>query len=244
MPISTRTLCIIKTGNTLPYIQERHGDFEDWIAQGLSGQGLAIKHWDPRRETDWPALNDLAGVVITGSPSMVTDRAEWSERSAAWLKTLVEREVPVLGICYGHQLLAHALGGQVGPHPAGMEIGTVEVQSLPGAKNDPLFAPLPHTFTAQVVHEQTVVRLPADAVALAHNGHEPHHAFRVGPCAWGVQFHPEFTAEIMRDYLSQMSGAGHLAKPFMQTRAAVTATPASTSLLPAFARWVKARQQA
>lgn len=240
---SNRTLYIIKTGNTLTYIRERHGDFEDWIAQGLNIPGVKLQHWDPRVQGDWPSLEEIAGVVVTGSPAMVTDRAEWSERTAAWLKTLVEREVPVLGICYGHQLLAHALGGQVGPHPAGIEIGTVEVQSLPAAENDPLFAPLPRTFRAQVVHEQTVVQLPAEAVALAHNGHEPHHAFRVGPCAWGIQFHPEFSAEIMRDYLSQVGCADHATEPFLQAQAAVTPTPASASLLPAFARWVKARQQ-
>ncbi|MEZ4555438.1 MAG: gamma-glutamyl-gamma-aminobutyrate hydrolase family protein [Caldilineaceae bacterium] len=57
---------------------------------------------------------------MTGSHSMVTDRAAWSERSADWLRAVVAAEWPVLGICFGHQLLAHAWGGVVGP---GIEMG-------------------------------------------------------------------------------------------------------------------------
>jgi GMP synthase (glutamine-hydrolysing) len=135
-------LCIIKTGDTLPVLRERHGDFEDWIARGLAGQGLPVRTIDPRQGANWPAPAQIAGVVVTGSPAMVTDRADWSERTAAWLAQLVEEEVPVLGICYGHQLLAHALGGTVGRHPQGIEIGTVTVECADAARGDALLGAL------------------------------------------------------------------------------------------------------
>src|SRR5690348_8631928 len=77
---------------------------------------------------------DIAGVVVTGSHSMVSHREPWSERAAQWLAGVVESDrVPVLGICYGHQLLAHALGGEAGDHPAAIEIGTVQVRTTEAA---------------------------------------------------------------------------------------------------------------
>lgn len=229
-------LCIIKTGDTLPALRERHGDFEDWIARGLAGQGLPVRTIDPRQGTNWPAPAQIAGVVVTGSPAMVTDRADWSERTAAWLAQLVEEEVPVLGICYGHQLLAHALGGTVGRHPQGIEIGTVTVECADAARGDALLGALPTHFAAQVVHEQSVLQLPPGATALAGNAHEPHQAFRVGRCAWGVQFHPEFSAEVMRGYIDVL---GPRLAPTVD-RANVRDTPEAAGLLPRFARWAVA----
>lgn len=237
----SRTLWIIKTGDTLPAQRARHGDFEDWIARGLNqaraSTQLALQTLDARTATAWPETSQIAGVVVTGSPAMVTDREPWSERTAAWLASVVAARVPVLGICYGHQLLAHALGGEVARHPAGLEIGTVAVQRLAGAEGDALLGHLPTSFGAQVVHEQTVRRLPPGAVALAANAHEPHHAFRVGPCAWGVQFHPEFSDAVMRDYVACFAPA--LQRAGMDVAAleqGVQATPESASLLARFAQ--------
>jgi GMP synthase (glutamine-hydrolysing) len=60
---------------------------------------------------------------------------------------------------------------------------------------------MPKHFLANVFHSQTVLALPEGAVCLAKNSHEPHQAFRLGTCAWGVQFHPEFTLPLMRAYI-------------------------------------------
>ena len=109
--------------------------------------------------------------------------------------------LPVFGICYGHQLLAHALGGEVGNNPAGREMGTVEVELLPAASDDALLAPLPARFDAQLTHMQSVLRVPDGAVVLARSAGDPCQAFRWGKAAWGVQFHPEFSATHMRGYI-------------------------------------------
>ncbi|MDP3227504.1 MAG: glutamine amidotransferase [Acidovorax sp.] len=237
---ANRTLWIIKTGDALPPLHAVHGDFEDWIARGLAlGTGAAavvpLQTLDARTAAEWPALDNVAAVVVTGSPAMVTDREPWSERTAAWLAQLVAAQVPVLGICYGHQLLAHALGREVARHPGGLEIGTVAIRPLPAADGDALLGDLPAEFAAQVVHEQSVRRLPPGAVALAANAHEAHHAFRVGPCAWGVQFHPEFSDGVMRDYVQcfapSLQRAGVDADALRQQ---VQATPHAASLLARF----------
>lgn len=235
---ATLPLCIIKTGDTLPALAREFGDFEDWISSGLRGQGLPLRVIDARSEASLPAVGDMAGVVLSGSPAMVTDRAPWSERCAEWLAGVVVAGIPVLGICYGHQLLAHALGGEVGHHPCGIEIGTVEVERHELALDDPLLGELPPRFAAQVVHEQTVLRLPPGATPLAGNAHEPHQAFRIGTCAWGLQFHPEFGAEVMRGYVQQLGPR----LPRVVDPALVMDTPEAADLLPRFARWVRARQ--
>lgn len=236
-----KPIWIIKAGETLADLARTHGDFEDWIAAGLAGGPLPVQVHDARAGLP-PAPDAMAGAIVTGSHAMVSERAGWSEALAAWLRDAVAAECPVLGICYGHQLLAHALGGEVGYRPQGPDVGTVNVERYPAAQTDPLFGALPARFAAPMVHLQSVVRLPSTAVALAHHAQEPHAAFRVGPCAWGVQFHPEFSLPAVQAYVD------HLAETLRQhgmdpasVRDALQPTPHAAALLPAFADWAAAR---
>jgi len=195
-----KPLLIVLAGNTFPQISSTAGDFDDWIAAGLDNPPSQLRI-DAREASTLPPPATLAGVVISGSHAMVTDRQPWSERLAAWLRTCVEARTPVLGICYGHQLLAHALGGRVGYRPGGLEIGTHDVTLTPAAAEDALFGTTPPAFPAQLVHAQAVLELPPGATLLASSAEEPCQAMRVGSRAWGVQFHPEFSAEAMRGYI-------------------------------------------
>lgn len=230
-------ILILKTGSTHDHVRQRLGDFEDWIAAGLRAGGAEVRVHDARTGTPPPAPGAVAGVVITGSHAMVSERAPWSEALLPWLRSAVQGQTPVLGICYGHQLLAHALGGAVDHHPEGVEIGTVTVERHTAATGDPLLGELPDTFPAQAVHWQSVRRLPPGAVLLAGSAHETHHAFRVGPCAWGVQFHPEFSVDALRAYLDGLAPglaeAGHDAAAIA---AALRPCPDAASVLPRFAR--------
>jgi GMP synthase (glutamine-hydrolysing) len=154
-----------------------------------------------REDAELPDPGSLAAVVLTGSSAMVSEREAWSERTAEWLRGAVAGGTPVLGICYGHQLLAHALGGRVGRNPRGREIGTVWVEALPAARDDALLGELPVRCPVQVTHVESVLELPPGATLLAASEGDPHQAFAVGPRAWGVQFHPEFDADAIRAYL-------------------------------------------
>lgn len=229
-----KRVTILKTGSTHLALQTRFGDFEDWFIRGLPKELEAVvvdvgAGENPGAATQWD------GIVVTGSPAMVTDRANWSETSARWLVTAVEAEIPLLGVCYGHQLLAHALGGEVGYHPQGRETGSWQVTLEPEAASDPLFGNLPSRFMVQLTHMQSVLKLPKEAILLASSEFEPHQAFRVGKSAWGVQFHPEFTADIMRAYLEIQAAA--IREEGMDPEvliARVREAPAANSLLQQF----------
>ena len=194
-----KQIALIKTGCTIEQIKPKRGDFEDWFAEGLGVSDLL--QVDVFNQQQLPGLENLAGVVITGSPAMVSARLDWSERTAQWLRQAVQSGVPILGVCYGHQLLAHALGGCVGPNPAGRQIGTVKTQLIDNKRNDRLVGHLPISFSAQASHSEVVLELPPDAQRLASSPLDDNFAIRFAKKAWGIQFHPEFSAPVMSDYI-------------------------------------------
>jgi GMP synthase (glutamine-hydrolysing) len=233
---SEKPFLIVETGQPVASMR-RHGGFPHWIrsAAGLArGEAVAL---DVEGGAALPSHAGLAGVIVTGSGAMVTDRHDWSERSAQWLGDAARAGVPVFGICYGHQLLAHALGGEVGDNPNGREMGTVAIDLLPDAASDPLFAGLPASFPAQATHLQSVLRAPEGATVLARSVHDACHAFRWGEAAWGVQFHPEFGTVHMRGYVQARADAlakeGRCAK---RLASEVAAAPHARSVLRRFVR--------
>ncbi|MEE2731702.1 MAG: glutamine amidotransferase [Pseudomonadota bacterium] len=195
----TSRIGIIKTGTTHPRLRSIFGDFESWFQDSV-GHGH-FTTYDVAGGAKPPSLHECDGYIITGSPAMVTEKLSWSENLKSWIQQIVAEGRPLLAVCYGHQLLADALGGEAGWHPKGREIGTVTIKLTTTGKEDPLLSGLPETFLAQVTHAQSALVLPPDATLLASNSYEPHQAYRVGERAWGVQFHPEFTADIMRGYI-------------------------------------------
>ena len=228
---------IIRTGFAPPPIRARHGDFPHWfrIATGLPRERVRVV--DVVADEVLPAPGEVAGTFITGSAAMVTERAAWSERTAAWIRAAMDLGVPMFGVCYGHQLMAHALGGRVDYLAGGREIGTLPIERLTEADDDPVAGVLPSHFHAHTTHEQSVIEIPRGSRVLARSARDPHHLLRYGPNALSVQFHPEFNAEIMRAYIHRKrhdmrregSDAGHI-------YSAVNPTPIARSLLRSFAR--------
>lgn len=217
----------------------RHGRFPHWIrvAAGIPRDEAVVVDVAGGGGEGLPSVAGFAGVIVTGSAAMVTERHDWSERSAQWLRDAVHAGMPVFGICYGHQLLAHALGGEVGDNPAGREMGTVEIALDASATDDPLFAGLPARLRAQTTHLQTVLRPPPQATVLATSKQDPCHAFRWGGHAWGVQFHPEFSTTHMRGYVharrEALAGEGRCARELSRK---IGATPHARRVLRRFVR--------
>ena len=197
---------ILETGAPIPSLR-RHGGFGHWIRVAAGLHGRQVRQLAVTQGAPLPDARDFAGVLVTGSGAMVTDREDWSERSAAWLRDAAHAGQALFGICYGHQLLAHALGGRVDWNPRGREMGTVALTLEADAANDPLFTGLPDRFLAQATHQQSVVSAPPQARVLARSGLDDCHAFRWGEATWGVQFHPEFNTGVMRGYIAARADA-------------------------------------
>jgi len=227
---------ILETGRPVPSLR-RYGRFPHWIrvAAGLEEHETVVV--DVEHGDALPDPHAFAGVLVTGSAAFVTDHAEWSERSAAWLRQAAHDDLPVFGICYGHQLLAHALGGEVAYNPAGRESGTIELELQPQAAQDPLFQGLPQHFAAHATHLQTVLRAPDGAEVLARSPLDGCHAFRWGSQAWGVQFHPEFATHHMRGYVRARADCiGRHGGCARSIERAVSAAPLARQLLRRFVR--------
>jgi GMP synthase (glutamine-hydrolysing) len=135
------------------------------------------------------------------------------------------------------------MGGLVENLPGGIELGTIPITLTDEADKDPLFKGFPKLMQAHASHTQTVTKLPSSAILLASGNKEPHHAFAMAPCAWGVQFHPEFDAGIMKTYVyafsNLMKSHGQDSNQAIKT---ITETPHSMQLLNRFVEIAAFRQ--
>jgi GMP synthase (glutamine-hydrolysing) len=192
---------VLIAGQTFPSLAERRGDFPEWIrARTKDAWPGEWRSHDLRGDDPLPLPRDADAFIITGSSSSVTEEAPWMQRANELVRAIVVAEVPLLGLCFGHQMIAHALGGLVEKNPRGREIGTVRARRL---CPDPLLDELPATFHVHTTHVDSVTRLPHEATLLAETDKEPIAAFRLGKKTWAVQFHPEFDADVMRTYLRE-----------------------------------------
>lgn len=198
-----KPILIIRTGRAPDNIRARHGDFSHWFQVSSRVHRQHVMVVDVPAGHALPAINEVAGALITGSAAMVTERAAWSEQTAGWIRNAMDAELPMFGVCYGHQLMAHALGGRVDYLEGGREIGTLPINLLPDAATDPIISALPAQFRAHTTHEQSVIEAPKGATVLARSARDPHHLIRYSPHALSVQFHPEFNADIMRAYIQR-----------------------------------------
>jgi GMP synthase (glutamine-hydrolysing) len=236
---SGKKLFVIKAGDTFPDLIRDYGDFEDWIISGLGLDRAMVQVVNVEKGEPLPKPESVRGAVISGSHFMVTQDLDWSLGLEDWTREMVGAGIPLLGICYGHQILARALGGSIDFHPRGIEIGTKEIFCLPVCSQDPLFRDLPGKFKAHLFHSQSVIQLPDSALLLAQNDFEPHQVFRVGEAAWGVQFHPEAFADVTKGYIDnlqeEVEKQGQDLDRLIQE---LEETPYAASLLEKFARLV------
>lgn len=195
-----RQLLLVQTGEAPEPILARFGGFDDWFREAMRIEPEWMRTVRVAAGEPLPAPDAIAGAVITGSASMVTDRADWSERTAGWIRGAIDSETPLFGVCYGHQLMAYALGGSVGWLPAGREIGTRTITRR-GHDPDDWLAGLPATFPAHTTHRQSVLEPPPGAEVIASSERDPHQLLRYAPHALSTQFHPEFSAAVMRAYV-------------------------------------------
>lgn len=195
-------LYILKVGETFPTTKQKHNDFDSWIIRFLKNKNTKII--DIQKGEKLPNIPSAKGFIITGSHSMVTDNFPWSLALEKYIKKISKTTIPLLGICYGHQLITKALGGKSDFNKNGKEIGTVKIKKV---ANEPLLQGIPKQFFAYETHYQTAVKLPKGAKVLAKNKRDQHQAVQYTKHIYGVQFHPEFDKAIMKEYVLNQKDA-------------------------------------
>jgi GMP synthase (glutamine-hydrolysing) len=195
----TLPLAVFTTGDPVPGAKAARGDFFRMIIEGVGVDypggfsnilsETVLSYQDP---------GSYSGIIVSGSPARLPDQKEWMLRVEDALRSAHEQKVPILGICFGHQLLGEALGGKVGPNPRGREIGTVPLTFC--ATDALLDAPSAEP-TIVMTHLDSVLELPPGATVLRRTELDPHAALRFSDTTWGVQFHPEMDADIVGHYL-------------------------------------------
>ena len=169
------------------------------FAEVLAERGLAAQTIRPDLGHSFPSdPGAFAGVIAMGGPMGVyeEDRYPWLREEDRLLQAAIALDQPVLGICLGSQLIAKAVGARVAPGPE-KEIGWYPLRLTDDGRKDPLFVGFPGGFEAFEWHDD-VFDLPTGAVSLATSARYPHQAFRVGRRVYGLLFHLEVTAPMVR----------------------------------------------
>lgn len=174
------------------------------FVSSLTENGVQLDRVGPPNEKPIPAsLDGYDGLIVLGGSMGPTDdeQAPWLPATRALLAEGVKQQIPTLGICLGAQLMATALGGHVRTNPVGPEVGLHSVEFSRDAVGDPLFGELNESSVPVVQwHWLEADQLPEGATLLASSAGCQNQAFRVGPCAWGVQFHPEALSATAGDW--------------------------------------------
>jgi GMP synthase (glutamine-hydrolysing) len=186
-------------------IQHMDDGHDDRVARHLSRRGFVLEWRNPSRGDALPQRHaDYAAAVVYGGIQSVNDaeRLDYMRAELDWIEAWAAAGRPYLGLCLGGQLLARAMGARVAPHSGGLhEVGFVPV--MPTAPGRRYFPASLHVY--QWHHEG--FEIPDGAEALATGETYPNQAFRAGPRAFGLQFHPEATPRMRRAWFDD---AGHM----------------------------------
>jgi len=143
-------------------------------------------------EEQYPTGFDYDGFVVSGSASSVYWEEPWLPATREWVAEAIDRGIPALGICFGHQLLADVLGGTVEDMGA-YELGYRTVERTDAGREDPIHRNLGDEFLVFTTHSDAVTELPPGATLTAENDYGIH-GFRHGH-VFGMQSHPEYDLE-------------------------------------------------
>ena len=164
-------------------------------------QGRPDVEWTVRHFTELPlheSLSSYAGVVMTGAPRDAWADDPVNDRMCELVRSCLDASLPYLGVCYGHQILGRTLGASVGRHPEGLQLGPVRMELTAAGRGDLLFDEMDPSFEALSGHADYVAELPEGCEHLASGGVTAMQGIRYGTTCYGVQFHPEMDAGVLK----------------------------------------------
>jgi len=218
-------------------------DVRRWFARWLEGiPDLRLTRVAATEDVIGTIGKGVDGVILSGSPRDAWRDDPINERMCALVGLCRDRSLPFLGVCYGHQILARALCGQVAPHPDGLELGNTWVDLSSAAQTSDLFDGLPARLNALSSHADAVLTMPPGAELLVRGSHTRIQGIRFGRVLYGVQFHPETDPDTLRFLWSVRRDAWRSRVTFDLDRAldGLHPTPEAANILRNFATRVVA----
>ncbi len=182
---------ILQCDETREELRPLHGNYPDMFFRLLRPlrEGLTFEVYRVQA-LEYPETPDECdGYIITGSKHSVYEDEPWVRTLAEQVRHLYQAKAPLLGICFGHQMIAHALGGKTEKATQGWGVG---VQTYQVSQHDTWMSPDLDTFSIVASHQDQVTQLPPDAELMGHNAFCPHAMFRIGKQVLAFQGHPEF----------------------------------------------------
>ncbi len=200
-----KRIIILDCGPSLEEVSQEFGQSPEWIISALEGQGCEF-NWIKAYEGQAVENSSGDAWIITGSPRSVYDEEDWMLNLEVNIRDAAKRKRPVLGICFGHQLIAKTFSGKVEKNPNGWELGSYTISLTEHGKYSPLFKDMENELIVYESHQDIVTVLPDGAVELAFNkkGVQAFQLFDM----YSVQFHPEFSWDVMKKYVSVRGTSG------------------------------------
>ena len=176
------------------HLRDRFADYPAMFATAFKNAGVDVQ-WQVYNLLDGETpenLSEVDGYITTGARAGVYDGLDWYNNLVEVIRAIDRAEIPLVGICFGHQAIADALGGQVQVSDKGWGIG---VRQYEIAANPDWMSPECEQFSVPVCHQDQVITLPKGSELLASNDHCENFLVQFTPTSLGFQGHPEFTVD-------------------------------------------------
>ncbi|MEM7641771.1 MAG: type 1 glutamine amidotransferase [Pseudomonadota bacterium] len=222
---------ILQAGHAPDALHATRGDFDTMFARLLDGHGFTFRAYDVEHMVFPDSVEICDGWLITGSKHGAYEDHAFIPPLAQFIRDAQAADVPLVGICFGHQIVARALGGTVVKWPHGWSLGRQEYRTGDG-----------DTLALNAWHQDHVTVLPGGATTLASSDFCEHAIVAYGRQAFTVQPHPEFPGDVIADYVAMRKGTGTYPDDRMDQAAAKVGAPLDDArLAAAIARFFKTR---